>query len=139
MKDLLPEGKKVILFDGVCNLCNNAINFVIARDKKDQFRYASLQSDIGQQLADERGIDLSKIDSILLIEPKLAYYHKSSAAIRIAQHLSGAYPLMGIFLILPKFFRDWVYDFIASNRYKWFGKKESCMIPNPELKALFLG
>ncbi|WP_378174951.1 thiol-disulfide oxidoreductase DCC family protein [Aquimarina sp. SS2-1] len=132
------EGKKVILFDGVCNLCNGAINFIIKRDKNDVFRYASLQSEIGKKLAQERGIDASKLDTILLIEPSMKYYHKSTAALRIAKQLSGGYPLLSVFLILPKFLRDCVYDIISKNRYKWFGKKESCMIPTPKLKALFI-
>ena len=135
---MVGEGKKIIVFDGVCNLCNSAINFVIKRDKKDVFRYASLQSEIGKQLIAERNIDTSKTDSIILIEPNLAYYHKSTAALHIAKQLSGMYPLLSVCLILPKFFRDWIYDIIAKNRYKWFGKKESCMIPAPELKALFI-
>ncbi|WP_299253539.1 thiol-disulfide oxidoreductase DCC family protein [uncultured Aquimarina sp.] len=132
------EGKKIILFDGVCNLCNGAVNFIIKRDKNDVFRYASLQSKIGQKLAEERGIDTSKLDTILLIEPNTAYYHKSTAALHIARQLSGGYPLLSIFLVFPKFLRDCVYDIISRNRYNWFGKKESCMIPTPKLKALFI-
>ncbi|TSE11479.1 thiol-disulfide oxidoreductase DCC family protein [Aquimarina algiphila] len=135
---MIKEDKKIILFDGVCNLCNSAINFIIKRDKKDIFRYASLQSEIGKKLILERNIDTSSLDSILLIEPKVAYYHKSTAALHIAKQLSGLYPLLSVFLILPKFFRDWIYNIIAKNRYKWFGKKESCMIPTPKLKALFI-
>ncbi len=132
------EGKKLILFDGVCNLCNGAINFVIKRDKKDTFRYASLQSEIGRKLISDRNIDSSKLDSILLIDSNEGYFYKSTAALQIAKQLSGIYPLLYVFLILPKFFRDWIYDIVAKNRYKWFGKKESCMIPTPELKALFI-
>ena len=132
------EEYKIILFDGVCNLCNNAINFVIKRDKKSVFRFASLQSDIGQKLINERGIDTSKIDSIILIDPGTAWYEKSTAALQIAKQLSGMLPLLSVFLIFPKSFRDWIYDIIARNRYKWFGKKDQCMIPTPELKALFI-
>ncbi len=132
------EGKKIILFDGVCNLCNSAVNFIIKRDKNDVFRYASLQSEVGRALAKERGVDSSKLDTILLIEPSIVYYHKSTAALQIAKQLSGGYPLLSIFLIFPKFLRDWIYDIIAKNRYKWFGKRESCVIPTPELKALFI-
>ncbi len=135
---MIEAGKKIILFDGVCNLCNNAINFVIKRDKNDVFRYASLQSEIGKKLIAERNIDISKIDSILLIDPKIAYYHKSTAALQISKQLSGIYPLLSVFLVVPQSLRDWIYDIIAKNRYKWFGKKESCMIPTPELKALFI-
>ncbi|AXT55412.1 DUF393 domain-containing protein [Aquimarina sp. MMG015] len=132
------EGKKIILFDGVCNLCNGAVNFIIKRDKNDVFRYASLQSDIGKKLASEIGVDTSKLDTILLIEPSVAYYHKSTAALQIAKRLSGGYPLLSVFLIFPKILRDWFYDIIAKNRYKWFGKRDNCVIPTPELKALFI-
>lgn len=132
------ENKKIILFDGVCNLCNGAINFIIAHDKKDVFRYASLQSKIGRQLTEERGIDTAKIDSIVLIEPGEAFYIKSSAALHIAKHLSGGYALLKYFLFLPEFLRNGVYNIIANNRYRWFGKKKECMIPSPELKAKFL-
>ncbi|SHI39762.1 thiol-disulfide oxidoreductase DCC family protein [Aquimarina spongiae] len=135
---MIEEGKKIILFDGVCNLCNGAINFIIKRDKHKVFVYASLQSEIGQKLIAERNINTQEIDSILLIDPGVAYYHKSTAALQIAKHLKGGYPLLSVFLILPTFLRDWVYDIIARNRYKWFGKKDSCMIPTPELKALFI-
>lgn len=135
---MIEKGKKIILFDGVCNLCNASINFVIKRDKKDLFRYASLQSEVGQKLISERNIDIKNIDSILLIDPSVAYYHKSTAALHIAKQLSGFYPFLSVLIILPRFFRDWIYDIVARNRYKWFGKKESCMIPTPELKALFI-
>ena len=134
----LPKGIKIIVFDGVCNLCNGAIQFMIKRDKKRQFRYTSLQGALGKQLLAERNIDPSKIDSIILIEPDVAYYYKSSAALEISKGLSGMYPLMSIFLIIPSPIRDFVYDIIAKNRYKWFGKKESCMIPTKEQQELFL-
>ena len=137
-KQILPKGAKIIVFDGVCNLCNSAIQFVIKRDKKKQFFYTSLQGDLGKQLLAERNIDPNKIDSIILIEPNIAYFHKSSAALEISKGLNGLYPLMSVFLIIPRPLRDWVYDFIAKNRYKWFGKKESCMIPTKEQQELFL-
>ncbi|WP_298348722.1 thiol-disulfide oxidoreductase DCC family protein [uncultured Dokdonia sp.] len=129
--------KKIILFDGVCNLCNGAITFIIQRDKKDIFRYAPLQSEIGKELAAKHHIDLDKVDSIILVTEDKAY-SKSTAALRIAKQLSAGWPLLAVFLILPRFLRDAVYDFIARNRYKWFGKKEACMIPTPELKSKFL-
>lgn len=131
------ENKKIILFDGVCNLCNNSVTFIIKRDKKDIFRYAALQSEIGKELTKKFSIDASKTDSIILIDGKKAYV-KSSAALRIARHLNGGYPLLYGFLILPAFIRNFFYDIIARNRYKWFGKKDSCMIPTPELKSKFL-
>lgn len=138
MTENFPTGKKIILFDGVCNLCNNAVEFIIERDKKDVFRFASLQSEIGQKLTSERGIDPEAIDSIVLIEPGVAYYQKSTAALEISRDLSGGYSHLRHFSFLPEGLRDGIYDFIANNRYKWFGKKEACMIPTPELKARFL-
>ncbi|GGG41164.1 thiol-disulfide oxidoreductase [Dokdonia pacifica] len=133
----IPKGKKIILFDGVCNLCNSSITFVIKHDPKDLFRYAPLQSDLGKSLMSKHQIDAEKVDSIILVDQGKAYT-KSSAALRIARSLSGGYPLLAAFLIIPPFLRNLVYDYIARNRYKWYGKKESCMIPTPELKAKFL-
>ena len=132
------ENKKIILFDGVCNLCNGAVQFSIKRDKKDMFRYAALQSNFGQQLIAERAIDTTKVDSIILIEPGVAYFTKSDAALHIGKGFGGLWNLLGIFSWVPKSFRDVVYDLIASNRYKWFGRKDTCMIPTPELQAKFL-
>lgn len=134
----MEEGKKIILFDGVCNLCNSSVQFVIKRDKKDLFRYAALQSKAGQQLVEQRHIDTRTIDSIILIEPGVAYYTKSDAALEIAQDLGGLWKLTAIFTWIPTSIRNAIYDFVAKNRYKWFGKKESCMVPTPELKAKFL-
>ncbi|WP_420322649.1 thiol-disulfide oxidoreductase DCC family protein [Flagellimonas sp.] len=133
------EHKKIILFDGVCNLCNGAVKFIIKWDKKDVFRYAALQSEIGKQLIAERTIDTSKVDSIILIEPGVAYFTKSDAALEITQHFGGLWKAFAIFTWIPKIFRDAIYDLIAKNRYKWFGRKDACMIPTPELKAKFLG
>lgn len=140
MKDLnsLPKNTQIILFDGVCNLCNGAIQFIIKKDKHRIFRYASLQSEFGKKLLEERNINPKKTDSIVLINPTVAFYVKSSAVLEISKKMSGLYPVLSVFLILPTKFRDWIYDFIARNRYQWFGKKEACMIPTPELKALFL-
>ena len=129
--------KKIILFDGVCNLCNSSVTFVIQRDKKDVFRFAALQEPVGQLLIKKHQIDTSKTDSIILIDGNKAYV-KSTAALKVARHLGGAYPLLYSFMIVPNFIRNWVYDYIAKNRYKWYGKKESCMIPTPELKSKFL-
>lgn len=133
----MATDKKIILFDGVCNLCNNSVVFIIKRDKNDVFRFAALQSDIGIELTQKLNIDTTKTDSIILVEGT-SYVTKSTAALKIARHLKGGYPLLYGFMILPVFFRNWVYDIIAKNRYKWFGKKDNCMIPTPELKAKFL-
>lgn len=131
------KNPKIILFDGVCNLCNGAVNFIIKRDKKDGFKFAALQSEKGRELTLKYSIDTSKVDSILLIDGE-KHYEKSSAALRIAKQLSGGYPLLFGFMVVPKFIRNWVYDFIAKNRYRWFGKKEQCMVPTAELKDKFL-
>ena len=137
--NLLPEHKKLILFDGVCNLCNNTVQYVIKHDDKDRFRFAALQSEIGQSIIDKYQIDTSKVDSILLYSEKHGLKIKSTAALHIAQHLGFPDRLLSIFLIVPPFIRNWVYDFVAKNRYKWYGQREECMIPTPELKSKFLG
>lgn len=132
-----PENKKIILFDGVCNLCSSSVNFVIKRDKRDVFRFAALQEDIGKELVAVHNIDPVKTDSIVFIEHGKAYV-KSTAALRASKYLPGAWPLLYGFVIVPRFIRNCVYDIIARNRYKWYGKQESCMIPTPELRSKFL-
>jgi predicted DCC family thiol-disulfide oxidoreductase YuxK len=134
----LPLNKKIILFDGVCNLCNSAVQFVIKHDKNDVFRFVALQSELGKEIIKHIGIDSKKIDSIVLYEPGVAYYYKSDAALEIARNLGGIFHLGTIFRIIPTGIRNQLYDYIAQNRYKWYGKKESCMLPTPELKAKFL-
>lgn len=135
----IPKHNKLILFDGVCNLCNSSVLFVIKRDKKNVFLFAPLQSKIGQAIINEFNIDTVQTDSILLYNPETRkIYSKSTAALKIAKSLSFPTKTLSIFLIIPSFIRNWVYDFIAKNRYKWFGKKESCMIPTQELNAKFL-
>ena len=131
------EDHKIVLFDGVCNLCNGAVIFMIGKDKDDRFRFTSLQEETGQAITQKYGIDTKKIDSIILIDNGKAYV-KSTAALRIALYLKGMWPLLHGLLIFPGFIRDFVYDIIAKYRYKWFGKKESCMIPTPELKSKFI-
>lgn len=134
----LPQDKKIILFDGVCNLCDSSIQFIIKHDKKDLFRFVALQSEIGMEIIKHIGVNTSKIDSILLYEPGKAYYYKAEAALKIAKELGGIYTTISWFGIFPKFLTNSVYDYIAKNRYKWYGKKDACMIPTPELKAKFL-
>ena len=127
----------IIIFDGVCNLCNGAVNFVIKRDPRNVFKFTPLQEKQGVLLLKKHAVDARKLDSIVLIENGNVYI-KSSAALRIAKKLSGLWPLFFVLLIIPSFIRDGVYDFIAKNRYMWFGKKEQCMIPTPGLKEKFL-
>ena len=134
----LERHKKLILFDGVCNLCNAWVQYVIKRDKKDNFRFAALQSDIGQGIIDEFKIDTKNTDSILLYSNEEGLCYKSTAVLKIAQGLGLPYNLASIFYIVPPFIRNWVYDFVARNRYKWYGKQDECMIPTPELKSKFL-
>lgn len=131
------ENRKIVLFDGVCNLCNGAVIFIIGKDKDDRFRFTALQEEAGRAIAKKYGIDTQKIDSIILIDNGKAYV-KSTAALHIALYLKGLWPLLYGALIFPKFIRDFVYDVIAKYRYKWFGKKESCMIPTPELRNKFI-
>ncbi len=126
----------LILFDGVCNLCNRSVQFIIKRDPEGYFRFCSLQSERGRQLLSEYGVS-SETDSIVLIEKGKSYI-KSGAALRICKHLSGGWKLLAFFLIIPAFIRDFIYDFVARNRYRWFGKREECMIPSAEIKSRFL-
>lgn len=134
----LPKHKKLILFDGVCNLCNASVLYVIKRDKKNVFMFAPLQSDVGKQIIQHYNLDPSKTDSILLYEHEKGILYRSTAAIKIASKLGFPTNILVIFFIIPTFIRNWIYDYIAKNRYKWYGKKEECMIPTPELKVKFL-
>lgn len=127
----------VILFDGVCNLCNGSVLFIIKRDPKARFRFASLQSAYGESFLKKHGLSTKEYDSIILIDGG-RLYTQSSAALRIAKRLGGAWPLLYIGMMVPKFLRDAIYNFIAKNRYRWFGKKEACMIPTPELRSRFM-
>lgn len=134
----LPPNKKIILFDGVCNLCDQAVQFVIQHDKNDVFRFVALQSELGQDILKHIGINPVNIDSVILYEPGIAYYYKSTAAIEITKSLGGFWHLGTAFRIIPTGIRNQLYDYIAKNRYKWYGKKENCFIPTEELKSKFL-
>jgi predicted DCC family thiol-disulfide oxidoreductase YuxK len=127
----------VLLFDGVCNLCNSSVQFIIERDPNARFRFASLQSEEGQALLsrfENRPADLS---SVVLVQDDLLYA-RSEAALRVARQLGGGWSLLYAFIVVPRPIRDAVYDWIARNRYRWFGKKDACMIPSPDLKSRFL-
>jgi predicted DCC family thiol-disulfide oxidoreductase YuxK len=136
--DNIPKDKKIILFDGMCNLCDATVQRVIEHDKQDVFRFAAIQSDIGQQIIKHIGIDTAKTDSIILYEPGQAYYYKAEAAMKIARQMGGIYSIVSWFSFLPKWLSNGVYDYVARKRYKWYGRKDECMIPTPELKAKFL-
>lgn len=132
------DTQAVIFFDGYCNLCNGAVQFTIKRDSNDVFRFASLQSDYAETNLAAFAIEPQKGDSFVLLEEGRVY-QRSTAALRVARKLNGLWPLLYGFIIIPGFIRDAVYNYIAKNRYKWFGKQESCWVPTPELQQKFLG
>ena len=134
----LPKNKKIILFDGVCNLCDKAVQFVIEHDKKDIFRFVPLQSELGQQILKHIGVNPTNVDSVILYQPGVAYYYKSSAALEIARSLGGFFHLGTIFKLIPTEIRNRLYDYVAKNRYKWYGKKESCLLPSTQNINKFL-
>ncbi|HEY6975650.1 MAG TPA: DCC1-like thiol-disulfide oxidoreductase family protein [Chitinophagaceae bacterium] len=128
----------VILFDGVCNLCSGAVQFIIKHDPKHQFHFASLQSGFGQKIIKEFKISPGEaMNSFILFENE-KIFTRSTGALRVAKKLNGLWPLLYAFIIIPPFLRNAVYNLIARNRYKWFGKKDACWVPTPELKALFI-
>ena len=127
----------IVLFDGVCNLCSGSVQFLLKRDPEARFRFASLQSEVGQTIQVEHGLDPGALSSVLLLENG-RLYQESEAALRIARHLPGAWKLLTAFKIVPRPLRDGLYRFIARNRYRWFGKAETCWLPTPELRGRFL-
>ncbi len=129
--------KPIILFDGVCNLCDNSVQFVIKHDKTSRFNFAALQSEAGQSMLQQYNLPKQGFDSFVLIQKEKVFL-KSTAALTVAKQLDGPLKLLYGFIIVPAFIRNAVYNFIAKNRYKWFGKKDHCMIPTPALKARFL-
>lgn len=126
-----------MLFDGVCNFCNASINFVIERDKTGYFKFAPLQSEIGEELTARHGLDTGETDSVILVEDGKAYTH-SEAALRIARHLNGIWSWAYSLRIIPRSIRDLAYKFIARHRYRLFGRRDACMMPTPEVRARFL-
>ena len=127
----------IIVFDGVCNLCNTAVNFVIRRDHSDYFLFASLQSEEGKKILADHNLPENKMNTFILIE-KGKVYDCSTAALRVLKKLKGLWRLLYGFIIVPKFMRDSIYKVISKNRYVWFGKKDECMAPAPGLKTKFL-
>jgi len=131
------DEKPIILFDGVCNFCNGSVNFLIRQDKKNVFRFAALQSQTAQKLLPQYKKQKKGFESFVLMQDGKAY-EKSSAALKVLKKLPWYWKWAQVFWIVPKFIRDGVYDVIARNRYKWFGKKEECMIPTSEVRNRFL-
>ena len=133
----MTSDQPIILFDGVCNLCNGAVNFVIDRDRRQRFRFASLQSEVGEGLLAQYRLPPEYLRSLVLVENNRVYT-RSTAALRIARHLDGIWPLCYVFMVLPPAIRDYLYNFVARNRYRWFGKSESCRYPTAAERQRFL-
>ncbi|MDX5338417.1 MAG: DCC1-like thiol-disulfide oxidoreductase family protein [Cyclobacteriaceae bacterium] len=129
--------KSIILFDGVCNLCNSSIDFILRRDKNDRFLVGALQEDPGKKLLEKFEAKPDYLDSLVLVEDEKIHY-RSTAALKIAKNLSGLWPLFYGFILIPAFLRDPIYDWIGRNRYRWFGKKNTCRLPTPEEREKFL-
>lgn len=127
----------IILFDGVCNLCNGAVQFIIKRDPAGRFKFAALQSEAGARILSQTDSSFLNLTSIVLMQHG-SLLTKSDAALAIARGLNSGWPAFYVFKFIPVSVRNWIYDWIATNRYRWFGKRDSCMIPTPELKQRFL-
>ncbi len=133
----IPTDKPILLFDGVCNLCNSSVQFIIRHDPKGIFRFAALQSDVGKQLLQQANMSPDSIHTVVLYESGTFYTH-SDAPLRVVRHLRGAWPLLYGLVLIPRFIRDAIYRWIARHRYRWFGQRASCMIPTPDLRARFI-
>lgn len=132
-------GRNIILFDGICNFCNGAVNFIIKQDVEEKFLFTSLQSESGQKYLTELGLPVNHFDSFVYIDTDCnKYYTKSTAALYVAKELRKPWKLLFPFIIIPQPIRDYIYDFVAKNRYRWFGEKQECMIPTPDVKRRFL-
>ncbi len=127
----------IILFDGVCHLCAWSVQFIIKRDPHSIFRFTSLQSDTGREITRQHGLDETALNSFILVENGHVW-RESDAALRVCQHLPWPWHWLPVFLLIPRVLRDPVYRFIARNRYRWFGKSDTCMMPSPEMRGRFL-
>ncbi len=133
----LDAPRAVVLFDGVCNLCNGFVRFVIPRDPLGRIRFAALQSEAARRLMAPTGVTRGDADSIVLVERERAFV-RSEAALRIARQLRFPWPLLYGLVVVPRPIRDWAYDIVARNRYRWFGRRDVCMMPGPETQDRFL-
>jgi len=138
MRRMTDPTHPIVLFDGVCNLCSSSVQFIIKRDPEGRFRFASLQSPLGEELLTRFGINRGVTDSVILVEGD-HYYQESDAALRVARGLKGAWKALAVLRAIPRPLRDAAYRLIARNRYRWFGKQETCWLPTPELRGRFLG
>jgi predicted DCC family thiol-disulfide oxidoreductase YuxK len=133
----MSPSQSVILFDGVCNLCNSSIDFILKRDKENRFLVGALQEEAGKRLLARFQVKPEYLDSLVLVENGEIFF-RSTAALKIARNLSGFWPFFYVFMAIPTSVRDWIYNWIGKNRYRWFGKKNTCRLPSPEEKAKFL-
>ncbi len=131
----MPE--RVILFDGICNLCSSWVRFVVKRDPKKRFHFAPLQSSLGQRILGEIGLPREELRTVILVEGKECYF-KSTATLQIVRRLSGLWPILFIFIVVPTPLRDFLYGIVARNRYRWFGKRGACFVPTPDIRERFL-
>ncbi len=127
----------MLLFDGVCNLCNASVQWILKRDRKGIFKFAALQSDTGQMLLRQFGLSEKDFDTVVLVADG-RIFTRSDAALEIVQRIGGMWSLLAVFKIIPRSIRDTIYDWVARNRYRWFGKKEECMLPRPEWRERFV-
>jgi predicted DCC family thiol-disulfide oxidoreductase YuxK len=131
------SGQSIILFDGICNLCNSSVQYVIKHDPAALFKFAPLQSEAGQHLLRQYDLPQNNLNSFVLLQNNKAYT-QSTAALKVSKELKGPARLLYGFIIVPAFIRDWVYKLVANKRYKWFGKRDECLMPDPLLKERFL-
>jgi predicted DCC family thiol-disulfide oxidoreductase YuxK len=131
------RGKKIVLFDGVCNLCTGSVRFIISHDRRGVFSFAALQSNAGREILRRFHLTTARPHSFFLVDDG-RIYDRSSAALRVTRYCDGIWKLLSVLIVVPRFFRDAVYDWIARNRYDWFGKKNECWIPSADLRARFL-
>lgn len=128
----------ILYFDGVCNLCNSTVQFIIKKDKRKELKFASLQSEVGQKVSKQLEEKYGNTPDSLVLEHRGKLYIKSDAALQVSRLMGGVWPILAIFLIIPRFVRNAVYDWVARNRYKWYGKQDECMMPTKELKERFI-
>jgi predicted DCC family thiol-disulfide oxidoreductase YuxK len=128
---------QILLFDGVCQFCNDTVQFIIRHDKQETFKFAALHSAIGQELLKKHSLPTNDLQSVVLIKNQSAYT-RSTAELHIFLGLGGWWSILYLFVLMPRPIRDGIYNFIAKNRYKWFGKKEECMVPSQEIRKRFL-
>jgi len=136
--DIVPMDGPLVLYDGQCGLCNHSVQMILRHDRRGRFRFAALQSELGQALLARHGLPAAEMDSVVLIDGGEAYT-RSRAALRVAGRMDAPWPLLRALTIVPRPLRDVVYDWVARNRYRWFGRTDACMLPPPEVRARFLG